>query len=109
MWHFYFLLSFMNYVWLMVEKNEIERYMKVWEKYLVIWNNSIELVNNILQWNPNINSIWKTKTVDKDSIDEIMWIREVWLYNTWFFPHVCICNNEWIFEDLQMANILIEN
>lgn len=99
----------MNYVWLMVDKKPTEKYIRVWEKYLVIWNNNIELVNNILLWNHSFNSIWKTKTVDKDSIDEIMWIREVWLYNTWFFPHVCICNKEWKFEDVQMANILIEN
>ena len=98
----------MKYTWLMVEKNEIERYMKVWKNLLIVWKTT-EVVDKVLLWRIPFNTVWELKTVDEDTIDEIMWIRESWKYDTWFFPHVYIWVKGWKLEEVLIDNILIEN
>lgn len=97
-----------EYTWLMVENEAYEKYMRVWDKLLIVWNTP-EVVDEVLLWRIPFDTVWETKQMDKVSLDEIMWIREDRLFDTWFFEHVCIKNEKWKFEDVPMANILLEN
>lgn len=97
-----------EYTWLMVESEAYEKYMRVWEKLLIVWNTP-EVVSDVLLWRIPFDTVWETKQMDKISLDEIMWIKEDKLYDTWFFPHVHIMNDKWHFEQVLMDNILLEN
>jgi len=92
----------------MVENEAYEKYMIVWKDLLIVWN-TLEMVNEVFLWRIPFDWIWETKKIDQISLDEIMWIREARLYDSWFFHHVCIKNTNWKFEDILLDNILIEN